>query len=79
MSQKTSKTKFSKIVHEIISHTEHTYTLDNNKSYKYYELQKVNEAHKLDKEAKEPTREQMKKERSVKRKNKTRGNINGYN
>ena len=66
--EKGTLSKFSKIVHEIISHTEHTYTLDNNKSYKYYELQKVNEAQKLDKEAREPTREQMKKERSVQRK-----------
>ena len=66
--EKGTLSKFSKIVHEIISHTEHTYTLDNDKTYKYYELQKVTEAQKLDKETKGPSREQMSRERSVQRK-----------
>ena len=66
--EKGTLSKFSKMVHEIMSHTEHTYTLDNGKTYKYYDLQKVNEAQKLEKESNEPTREKMRKERSNQRK-----------
>ena len=40
--EKDTLPKFSKMVHKIISNTEHTYTLDNGKSYKYYDLQLVN-------------------------------------
>ena len=33
--EKGTLPKWSKVVHKIISKTEHTYTLDNNKKYKY--------------------------------------------
>ena len=41
MVKKGSLPKWSKEIHEIIYNTEHTYTVDNNKTYKYYELMKV--------------------------------------
>ena len=53
--------KFSKMVHKIISQTEHTYTLDNGNMYKYYELQKVDNVHTIPNTNIEPTREQLKK------------------
>ena len=60
--------KWTKAVHKIISNTEHTYTLDNNKTFKYYELQLVKNNEHVTREAKEPTREQMMKENRVRRK-----------
>ena len=59
--------KWSKVVHKIISKTEHTYTLDNNKKYKYYDLQKVNDVQKLDTPPSVLTIEQMKKDRTSER------------
>ena len=35
------------MVHKILSQTEHTYTLDNGNTYKYYELQKVDNVHAI--------------------------------
>ena len=59
--EKGTLPKWSKIIHKIVSQTEHTYTLDNGKMYKYYELQLVNSVESISREAKEPTREEMKK------------------
>ena len=39
--QKGSTAKWSKEIHKIVSKTEHSYTLDNGKIYKYYELQLI--------------------------------------
>ena len=36
MFEKGSLPKWSKEIHEVIDNTKHTYTLDNNKTYKYY-------------------------------------------
>ena len=66
--EKRTLAKWSKTVHKIISNTEHSYTLDNGKTYKYYELQKVNIIQKLERPITEPTREQMKKVRTNLRK-----------
>ncbi len=60
--EKKSLPKFSKTTHNIISHTEHTYTLDNGKSVKYYEIQLVKENEHVTREAKEPSREQLRRE-----------------
>ena len=40
MSEKGTAPKLSEILHKIIKANKHSYILDNNKSYKYYELQK---------------------------------------
>ena len=39
--EKGSLPKWSKEIHEIIAKTSHTYLLDNDKTYKYYELQLI--------------------------------------
>ena len=65
--EKGTLAKWSKTVHKIISYTEHSYTLDNGKVYKYYELQKVNDVEKLERPSTEPTREQMRKARTSER------------
>ena len=49
------------------------YTLENSKTYKYYELQLVDTVQKLEKPNKKPTREQMKKDITVKRRQKKEG------
>ena len=41
MFEKGSLPKWSKEIHEVIDNTKHTYTLDNNKTYKYYQLMKI--------------------------------------
>ena len=56
------------MVHKIISQTEHTYTLDNGNVFKYYELQKVDNVHTIPNTNIEPTREQLKKKNTIKRK-----------
>ena len=60
--------KFSKMAHKIISQTEHTYTLDNGNMYTYYELQKVDNVHTIPNTNIEPTREELKKKATIKRK-----------
>ena len=65
--EKGTLPKWSKVVHTIISKTEHTYTLDNNKKYKYYDLQKVNDVQKLDTPPSVLTIEQFKKDRTSER------------
>ena len=49
------------MVHKIISQTEHTYTLDNGNTYKYYELQKVDNVHTISNTNTAPTREELKR------------------
>ena len=66
--EKKSLPKWSKTVHSVVEVYPHSYKLDNDKVYKYYELQKVDTVQKLEKPMVGPTREQMIKERSVKRK-----------
>ena len=65
--EKGTLAKWSKTVHKIMSNTEHTYTLDNGKAFKYYEMQKVNDVEKLERTVKDPTREQMRKVRTSER------------
>ena len=55
------------IPHRIIDKTEHSYKLNNGKSYMYYLLQKVNEVQKLDKPLQGPTREEIIKDRKAHR------------
>ena len=52
------------MIHKIVSNTEHTYTLDNWKSYKYYDLQLVKQNEHVTRALREPTREEMKKQRT---------------
>ena len=60
--------QWTKTVHSIISSDAHSYVLENGQTKKYYELQKVDDVQKLEKPMTGPTREQMVKERSTKRK-----------
>ena len=61
--EKRSLPKWSKQTHKIVSHTEHTYTLDNGKVMKYYELQLVKDAEQISRPAQDPTREELRKQR----------------
>ena len=65
--EKNSLPKWSKMLHKITLNTEHTYTLDNGKTFKYYELQHVKNNEHITREAKEPGREQLMKENRVRR------------
>ena len=65
--------KWSKTVHTTVSSQPHSYILENGKFYKYYELQKVPEVQKLEKAEVGPTRQQMVREKTVKRKFKLTG------
>ena len=66
--EKGSLPKWSKEIHEIRSKTEHTYTLDNNKIYKYYELMKVNDVDiPILQHTATPSREKLRKDNKVKR------------
>ena len=49
------------------------YTLDNNKHYKYYELQKVNDVETSGRECNLPTREYIMKKNTINRKRKQEG------
>ena len=51
--------KWRKTVHKIISNTAHTYTVDNNKHYKYYEPQKVDDVETSGRTSNLPTREEL--------------------
>ena len=68
MFEKRSLAHWSKRLHKIIEKSEHTYTNDNNKTYKSYELQKINTVESLNKINSQPSKEVMRKERT----NKTR-------
>jgi len=62
--EKRSLPKWSKQTHKIVSHTEHTYTLDNGKVMKYYEIQLVKGVEQISRPSKEPTREELRKQRT---------------
>ena len=55
-----------KTIHEIIAKTPHTYVLDNNQVYKYYELMKVNDVEIPAFMSSGKTREQIRKENKTK-------------
>ena len=65
--EKGTSPKWSKLTHKILSKNQHSYTLDNNKTYKYYELQLIKENQNLNLERTEPTREELRREKTVKR------------
>ena len=67
---KKSLPKWSKTVHKIVDTNHHSYKLDNDKTYKYYELQKVDNVQKLEKLLIGPTIETIRKQNSIKRKQK---------
>ena len=72
--EKRSLPHWSKTIHSVIEEFSHSYKLDNDKIYKYYELQKIDQVDKLDeKQTKEPTREQMRQQRHTERKFKQSG------
>ena len=71
--EKKSLPKWSKTVHKIVEVFPHSYKLDNDKIYKYYELQKIDNVQKLEVPMIGPTREQMIREKTVKRKFKLTG------
>ena len=71
--EKKSLPKWSKAVHKIVEVFPHSYKLDNGKIYKYYELQKIDNVQKLEVPMIGPTREQMIREKTVKRKFKLTG------
>ena len=54
-------------MHTIVGSDAHSYTLENGQVKKYYELQKVNNVQNLDTPAVGLTREQMSKDKTVKR------------
>ena len=55
------------VIHKITEKNIHSYKLDNGKFYKYYELQKVPEVQKLEKAEVGPTRQQVAREKTVKK------------
>ena len=61
------------VIHKITDKNIHSYKLDNGKFYKYCELQKVPEVQKLEKAEVGPTRQEMTREKTVKRKFKLTG------
>lgn len=65
--EKGTLPRWSKTLHKVVFKNEHSYILDNGKSYKYYELQLVKNSQELDKPIVEPTREQLMKQNRVKR------------
>ena len=65
--EKRSLPKWSKQTHKIVSHTEHTYTLDNGNILKYYELQLVKDAEHISRPVREPTREELIKQKTNER------------
>ena len=64
--EKRSNPQFSKQTHKIVEANEHSYKLDNGRTYKYYQLQPVGTIEKIDKEQTLPTREQVKRNNTVK-------------
>ena len=62
MFSKGSLPSWSSTIHKIENKNLHSYILDNGKTYKYYELQKVNTVQGYEKEhINEPTRENIRK------------------
>ena len=73
MFEKGTLPHWSKTVHRIINKNEHSYILDNGKTYKYYELQLVKGVNRLDLPVAEPTREQLRKTRISERRFRSEG------
>jgi len=77
--EKHTLPKWSKTVHTIVSKTEHSYVLSNGKSYKPYQLQLISDVFDAGLSTRTrahqqiPTREQLKKEKNVIRKQKKEG------
>ena len=71
MFEKGSLPKWSKEIHKVVSNTKHTYTLDNNKTYKYYELMKIDNVEMCEipenSSSNTPSREKIRKNNKVKR------------
>ena len=67
MFEKGSLPKWSKEIHEIIAKTPHTYLLDNNKTYKYYELQLITIVDIPEFEENTKSRTQIRRENKAKR------------
>ena len=63
MFSKGSLPSWSSTIHKIENKSLHSYILDNGKTYKYYELQKINNVYGYEKEhINEPTRENIRKD-----------------
>ena len=65
--EKKGLPRWSKTVHKIILSSPHSYTLENGKTYKYYELQRADTVQKLEKPIKEPTQKQLRQENTKQR------------
>ena len=65
--EKGSLPKWSKEIHEIIAKTPHTYLLDNDKTYKYYELQLIKVVDIQEFEDKSKSRTQIRRENKAKK------------
>ena len=65
-SEKGTLPEWSKVTHQIISKNQHSYTLDKNKTYKYYELQLIKENQNLNVATSEPTRGKLRTKNTVK-------------
>ena len=71
--EKRSLAKWSKTVHIIKSKTSHSYTLENDEIYKYYELQPIYYTQNLNKPVVGKTREELRNETTSKRRFKKEG------
>ena len=74
----TTTAKWSATIHNVVEKNGHSYLLDNNRTYKYYELlpvQRVETMHMATtrRKAKEPTKEQLKKTNTSRRRLKREG------
>lgn len=65
--EKGTNPRWSKQIHTVKNTNSHSYILDNDKKYKYYHLQLIKNVEGLEKERIQQTTEQIKKERTVKR------------
>ena len=71
---KQGKSKWSKDIYTIVDSKTHSYKLSNGKWYRYYQLSKVDEVNKIEKERPEKhTMESLKKERTTERRRKKEG------
>ena len=71
--EKKGLPRWSKTIHKIISSSPHSYTLENGKTLKYYELQRVDDVQRLEKPTKEPTREELRQDNTKQRRFKQSG------
>ena len=71
--EKKTAPRWSKTIHSIIAKNTHSYTLDTGKTFKFYELQPADVVQKLDYERTQPTKEQLRKVITVKRRHTKEG------